>query len=80
LVDGFRAVAVRAIERGRIEDQPGATAHELAAALAGEFPSLSDAIGLSAGWFDLVLYGDRVATLPQAEATLALDHELVNTR
>ncbi len=80
LVDGFRALALRAIERGRIDDQPGATAHELAARLAAEFPSLGDAINQCANWFDLVLYGDRVATRAQAEQTLALDLDLVSAR
>ncbi len=33
VVDGFRAVAVRQVERGRLADTPGATAHEVAEAL-----------------------------------------------
>ena len=38
LVDGFRALAVRQVERGRLDDLPGATAHEVAAALAATYP------------------------------------------
>ena len=38
VVDGFRALAARQIERGRIDDQPGATAHEVAAQLAASYP------------------------------------------
>ena len=30
VVEGFRAVAVRQVERGRLSDTPGATAHEVA--------------------------------------------------
>ena len=33
VVEGFRALAVRQVERGALEDRPGATAHEVAAAL-----------------------------------------------
>ena len=38
LVDGFRALAVRQVERGRLDDTPGATAHEVAGVLAREYP------------------------------------------
>ena len=37
-VDGFRALAVRQVERGRLDDAPGATAHEVADALAAAYP------------------------------------------
>ena len=38
LVDGFRALAVRQVERGRLDDAPGATAHEVAARSAAAYP------------------------------------------
>ena len=38
LVDGFRALTVRQVERGRLDDRPGATAHEVAGALATTYP------------------------------------------
>jgi len=80
LIDAFRALAMRQIERGRIDDAPGATAHELAGALGHAFPPLAERIGGAARAFDLVLYGDRPATADQARAVLALDDELVGVR
>ena len=43
VVDGFRALAVRQVERGRLDDLPGATAHEVAVALAAEHPARASA-------------------------------------
>jgi cbb3-type cytochrome oxidase subunit 3 len=80
LVDGFRALAVRQVERGRLEDSPGATAHEVALSLAAEFPEQGDRVGDNARLFDLVLYGDRPATPAQATGVLTLDDELAGTR
>ena len=80
LVDGFRALAVRQIERGRLDDSPGATAHEVAIALASEFPRLRERVEDSARLFDLVLYGDGPATPEQARGVLALDDDLVGVR
>lgn len=83
LVDGYRAIAVRAIERRRIDDLPGATAHEIAIALAEAFGGPAergeqgDQLRAAAELFDLVLYGDRSATAAQARAVLALDDNLV---
>ena len=80
LVDAFRALAVRQVERGRLEDSPGATAHEVARTLAGEFPGRRDAVEDAARLFDAVLYGDRPASAAQATAVLALDDDLVVLR
>ena len=80
LVDAFRALALRQVETGRIDDLPQATAHELAAALAGEFPAQRDLVGRSADLFDAVLYGDHPATRDQALDVLALDDELAGRR
>ncbi|WP_435770948.1 DUF4129 domain-containing protein [Nocardioides sp. SYSU DS0651] len=80
LVDAFRALAVRQVERDRIDDVPQATAHELAAALAAAFPGQSGRIHDSADVFDQVLYGDRPATREQAVEVLALDDELAGRR
>lgn len=76
LLDGFRALAVRQVERGRIEDLPQATAHELASSLGTTFDTQRERIDRSADAFDAVLYGDRTATREQAAAVLALDDEL----
>lgn len=76
LVDGFRAAALRQIERARIDDQPGATAHEVAVALAEAFPGQGADVHRCAGLFDLVLYGGREATRAQALDVLGLDERL----
>jgi hypothetical protein len=80
LVDGFRALAVRQVERGRLDDSPGATAHEVAMSLAAEFPQHGERVGENARLFDLVLYGDRPATPEQATGVLTLDDELAGAR
>ena len=79
LVDGFRALAVRQVERGLLDDAPGATAHELAVALRALHPDREQHVDEGARLFDLVLYGDRVATADQARSVLALDDELAGT-
>ena len=62
VVDGFRAVAVRQVERGRLADAPGATAHEVAETLATEYAAMAGDVHRSARVFDEVLYGHRPAT------------------
>jgi hypothetical protein len=80
LVDAFRAVAVRQVERGRIDNLPGATAHEVAAALAEAFPEQRTDLDRCAALFDLVLYGGRPASREQALDVLGLDERLVVRR
>ncbi|GAB3249959.1 DUF4129 domain-containing protein [Nocardioides dilutus] len=80
LVDGFRAVATRQVERGRLADAPGATAHEVALALGREFPHLRGRVDDAGALFDAVLYGDRAATAAQAASVIALDDELLVRR
>jgi hypothetical protein len=80
VVDGFRAVATRQVERGRLADTPGATAHEVALALGREFPHLRARVDRGGILFDAVLYGDRPATADQARDVLALDDELLVRR
>jgi hypothetical protein len=76
LVDGFRALAVRQVQRGLLDDAPGATAHELAVALRALHPGREQGVDEGARLFDLVLYGDRETTAEQARSVLALDDEL----
>ena len=76
LVDAFRAVALRQVERDRIDDVPGATAHEVAAGPGRGVPRAGDRRHRCAGLFDLVLYGGRVATREQAVDVLGLDDRL----
>ncbi len=80
VVDGFRALARRQVERGRLEDSPGVTAHEVARALAAEFPGQHARTAAGADLFDAVMYGERPATRDQAAAVLDLDHELAVAR
>lgn len=80
LVDGFRALALRQVERGRIEDLPQATAHELAGGLGAEFPAQRHLVVRSADLFDAVLYGDHPPTREQAVDMLSLDDELAGRR
>ena len=76
VADGFRALAVRQVERGRLDDTPGTTAQEAARALADEYPGYGARVGGSATLFDAVIYGDRSATRDQAVDVLELDDEL----
>lgn len=76
VVDGFRALAARQIERGRLDDRPGATAHEIAALLATSYDGHGRRIAGAADLFDVTLYGERPATADQARLMLALDDEL----
>ncbi len=80
LVDAYRALAVRQVERGRIEDLPQATAHEIAAGLGTEFPAQRRLVDRCADLFDGVRYGDHPATREQALEVLALDDELAGRR
>lgn len=80
LVDGFRAVATRQVERGRLADAPGATAHEVALALGREFPHLRGRVEEGGALFDAVRYGDRPASAAQARGVISLDDELLVRR
>ena len=80
LVDGFRALTVRQVERGWLDDRPGATAHEVAGALASTYPDQRGRVSGSAAVFDAVRYGDRPATRDQAAEVLALDDALAGRR
>ena len=80
LVDAFRALVARQVERGRLDAAPGTTAHEVTQALRSAYPDRAGGRSEGARLFDLVLYGDRVATREQAELVLALDDELAGVR
>lgn len=80
VVDGFRALATRQIERGRLADERGATAREVAARLAALYPGDGSRLGRSADLFDATLYGERAATRDEATAVLALDDSLAGAR
>lgn len=80
LVDAFRALVARQVERGRLDAAPGTTAHEVTEALQSAYPDRAAEMSEGARLFDLVLYGDRSATREQAELVLVLDDELAGTR
>lgn len=80
VIEAFRALAVRQVQRGRIADAPGATAHELADTLGRAFHPSRPRIEEAARLFDLVCYGKRPATATQAQAVLDLDDELGRLR
>jgi hypothetical protein len=80
VVDGFRALAVGEVERGRLEDLPGATAHEVASALAAAHPDQRQRVDATAALFDAVLYGDRPALPDQAAGVLELGDQLARER
>jgi len=80
VVDGFRALAVRQVERGRLDDAPGTTAHEVADLLGATYPHQRQRVAGTARLFDVVLYGHRAATGEQARDVLDLDDELAALR
>lgn len=80
LVDAFRAVTARQVERGRLDDQPGATAHEVAARLATTYPGQGDQVGRAANLFDATLYGHHGVSGTDAADVLALDDTLAGGR
>jgi hypothetical protein len=80
VVEGYRALARRQVERGRLEDSPGVTAHEVAAVLAVEYPEHRERTAAGADLFDAVMYGERPATREQAAGVLDLDVELARAR
>ena len=80
VVEAFRALAVRQVERGRLADQPGTTAHEVAASLAVSYPDHGTWVGLGADLFDRTLYGDRPASHEDAATLLDLDDALAGSR
>jgi hypothetical protein len=80
LVDAFRAVAARQVERGRIDDQPGATVHEVAARLAATYPTHGPRVGRTADLFDATMYGHHAASHEDAADAIALDDTLAGAR
>ncbi|WP_328528921.1 DUF4129 domain-containing protein [Nocardioides sp. NBC_00368] len=79
VIDGFRALARRQVERGRLAEDPGLTAAEVAAGLEREM-SLEGRAGKAAELFNEVLYGHHPATREQAEGVLDLEQELAVAR
>jgi hypothetical protein len=87
VVEAFRAVAARAVQRGVLEERPGRTAHELATELGTVFPASATELAVCSGLFDQVFYGSRstagstpALSRSQAQRVLDLDDALRTTR
>lgn len=80
VVEGFRALTMRQIELGALEDQPGATAHEVSVRLGTIFAGSALRLAEAADLFDAVLYGEHPASPDQAAAVLALGDSLAGVR
>lgn len=80
VVEGYRAVAVEAVERTLLDDRPGRTAHEVALGLGPVFPAEGSALGRAADAFDAVRYGRHRADAEQARAVLELQARLSSAR
>ncbi len=76
VLDAFRALTVRQVERGLLDDRPGATAHEVAVAVGAAHPDQRPRVDGTAALFDAVRYGDRPASPAQARDVLELDDVL----
>jgi hypothetical protein len=73
VVEAYRALAGRALQRGLLDARPGLTAHELASELRPRFPDHGDRLERSADQFDLVFYGAVPATAADAGSVLDLE-------
>jgi hypothetical protein len=80
VVDAFRALAVRQVERGTLADQPNTTAHEVASTLSTAYPDHRERVGRGADLFDATYYGDHPAGPEDVVALLSLDDTLAGAR
>jgi hypothetical protein len=85
VVEAFRAVAARAVERGLLEERPGRTALELATDLGPVVPPWAAELLWCSALFDRVFYGDGSATeervtVVEARRVLDLDDGLRTVR
>jgi hypothetical protein len=80
IVEAFRALAARAVQRGLVQERPGLTAHELATDLRPLFPGHAAGLDRSSALFDLVFYGDQPAAAADARSVLDLDEALRGAR
>ena len=71
-VEAFRAAATREVERGVVEDRPGATAQDVAREVAQHDQALGSAFLRAADVFDVALYGDAAVPREDVDRLLAL--------
>lgn len=80
VLDGYRALAADAAERGVLVLTPGLTTMELELAIASAHPQEHAAVEAAAHVFDRVRYGGQHADREAATALLALGERLGNAR
>lgn len=76
VVFGYRALARSQVEQGALPDDPGATAHEVAVALARAVPEQAAELVRGADAFDEVLYGEHPADRDRAALVLGIAERL----
>lgn len=76
VLDRYRAIGARAVERGLLIDAPDLTAREVGAVLGRAFPTHAEAARRAGAVFDRVRYGDGQAGADDAAALRRLDLEL----
>lgn len=80
IVEAFRAVAARAVDRGVLDERVGRTAGELATELAPAYDDHAADLRAASNAFDRVFYGHVAATETDARAVLELEDALRNAR
>ena len=80
VVDGFRALARRQVERGRLDDSPGDHRPRGGRDPRGPAPRPRRPHRRRADLFDAVMYGERPASRDQAVAVLDLETDLASAR
>lgn len=76
VLEGFRAAAAGAVERGVVDRASDRTSGEFGAALAAAFPGESDEAAAAARRFDEVRYGGLTPSLHQTRAVLAFEERV----
>lgn len=80
VLDRFRAILRSLEERVVLDERPGRTADEAAAAASARFPGLAGELGAAGALFDEVCYGDVVPTADDDRRLRELDAALTRTR
>ena len=80
VAERFRAVVRGLEERTVLDEQPGRTAQEAAAAASARLPALADGLHDGARLFDDVVYGEHAATAADDARLRALDARVLAAR
>lgn len=76
VLEAYRALTVRAIDRTLLDDRPCTTAHEVAHLLGPVFATHAAQLREAADLFDRVRYGRRAVTRDEARSVLELEDRL----